>query len=354
MKKISVAVIYGGKSVEHEVSVESARFVCSVIESLKKYRLIPIYLDKNGRWFLNNKSEIIYNAAENKFYAEKKELKIDVAFSLIHGNTGEDGKIQGFFELCNLAYVGCDVMSSAIAMDKKMTKNIVSLSGIPVLEDIVLDREKFDAEKEKIVEKCRKMGYPVFVKPVTLGSSVGVVKVKSEDELLNAISYSLKYDREIMIEKGVDRAREIVCGVLGNWNKVEASLCGEVKVKGKHEFYDYNAKYLDDNGMELIIPAQISKNVSDRIRDYSIKIFKAIKGYGLSRVDFFVNPNDENEIYFCEINTIPGFTSHSLYPKLWEKTGISPEKLIDRLIKLAIERKSFKDKLKTEKDRVKA
>jgi len=354
--KINIAVLFGGKSVEHDVSIESARSVCSIIYKNKKYNLVPIYIDKESKWFLTDMSffengskkmtGIFYDTIENSFYAGKNKIIIDVAFSLIHGNTGEDGKLQGLLELSDMAYIGCDVLSSAIAMDKKISKTFAKINGVPVLEDLTITKNDFLKEKNSILKKASKMKYPLFVKPVSLGSSVGVVKVKKESELEKAILYSLKFDREIIIEKGVNNAREIVCGVLGNWQDVKASLCGEVRIKGKHEFYDYNAKYLDDNGMELLIPAPISKEVSDRIREYAIKIFKAIKGYGLSRIDFFLNPENEKEIYFCEINTIPGFTSHSLYPKLWENTGIPQNKLIDKLIKLAIERKKFKDKLK--------
>jgi len=359
MKKINVAVIFGGKSVEHEVSVESARSVCAIISRDPAYRLLPVYIDKTGRWsakdmnFFGGKKkagrEMTYNASKNAFYSGGKRLAIDAAFSLIHGNTGEDGKLQGLLELAGIPYVGCDVLASALAMDKKLSKTAAELAGLPVLKDAVVTAKTFRKKFRAVSAAAAKMGYPVFVKPVSLGSSVGVVKVKKPGELKRAVAYALKFDREVMIEKGVDRAREIVCGVLGDWENAKASLCGEVKPRGKHEFYDYEAKYVDNDGMRLLIPAPLSKAVSEKIREYASKIFMAVKGYGLSRVDFFINPENEKEVYFCEINTIPGFTSHSLYPRLWEKTGVKPGKLVAELINLALKRRVFKNGLRTER-----
>ncbi len=340
MKKINLALIFGGQSEEHEVSIQSAK---SVYENCLKSSILKpllIYIDRKGIWTLEEKSFFSKGSSGIKVSVDfsrgllrgNKKLPIDVFFSLIHGNTGEDGKIQGMFEMMKIPYIGCSVLASAVSMDKKMTKTLAALNGVPVLEDMLLDRHT--ALNFALIKKTvGKWGYPVFVKPNTLGSSVGVKKVNSEKDLLPAIRYAFKFDREILIEKGVDRAREIVCGLLGSYGKFKLSPCGEVRVKGKHEFYDYSAKYLDDNGMELLIPANISLSLEKKIQACALKVFSAIKGYGLARADFFVDPKNSDKFYFCEINVIPGFTSHSLYPRLWQKAGIKPIALIEMLVK---------------------
>ncbi len=345
MKKINLAIIFGGQSLEHEVSLESAKSVYNLCISSERINPALIYINKKGEWFLAGKDFFKNGKAGEKAICDfskglvcgRKTLNIDAAFSLIHGNTGEDGKLQGLLELLKIPYVGCSVMASAVSMDKMLTKTLASLNGVPVLPDILVesgDLKNFSSVKKQAAG----LGYPVFVKPNTLGSSVGVSKVKNEKELLPALKKALKDDRQVLIEKGVDKAREIVCGLLGDYNDVSASPCGEVRVKGGHEFYDYSAKYLDDNGMELLIPAPVSKESEKRIRDYALRVFKAIKGYGLARADFFINPQNEKEIYFCEINVIPGFTSHSLYPRLWERGGIKPVKLVEKLVSLALKK----------------
>lgn len=345
MKKINLALIFGGQSMEHEVSIQSAK---SVYENCLKSSILKpflIYIDKKGRWSLEEESFFSRGSSRKEISMDfsrgllhkNKRLPVDVAFSLIHGNTGEDGKLQGMLEMMKIPYVGCSVLSSAISMDKKMTKTLAALNGVPVLEDMLLYRHT-TLNLPIIKKTVHRWGYPVFVKPNTLGSSVGVRKVNSEKDLLPAIKYAFKFDREIMIEKGVDHAREVVCGLLGSYGDLKASPCAEVRVKGKHEFYDYSAKYLDDNGMELLIPAPISSSLEKQIQACAIKVFSAIKGYGLARADFFVDPQKSDKFYFCEINVIPGFTSHSLYPRLWEKAGIKTIALIEMLVKLAIKR----------------
>ena len=352
MKQVDIALIFGGKSTEHEVSIESAKSVANIISRIKKYKLHLFFVDKNNIWyevdknFFNKsvlKKKIIFDL-EKGFISGNKKIKLDAVFPLIHGNTGEDGKIQGLLELMDIPYVGCDVLSSAIGMNKKISKLIAHLSQIPILEDLIVNKKYLNDNFRELEIKAEKLGYPVFVKPVSLGSSVGVIKIKNRNELKKGLISALKYDREIMIEKGLERPKEIVCALLGDYEEVKASHCGEVIIKGSHDFYDYNAKYIDNNAMELAIPAKISDEQAKKIQEYSIKMFKAIKGYGLARADFFID--SKNKIYFCEINTIPGFTSHSLYPRLWEYSKIKNTELVDKLISLAIKRKKENDKLK--------
>lgn len=345
MKKINLAIIFGGQSLEHEVSLESAKSVYSLCMQSKMINPALIYINKKGEWFVARKDFFENKKVDEKvicdfstgFVCGKRSLNIDVAFSVIHGNTGEDGKLQGLLELLKIPYVGCSVMASAISMDKMLTKTLAALNGVPVLPDILVETEDLK-NFSSLKYQAYKLGYPVFVKPNTLGSSVGVSKVKSEKELLLALKKALKNDRQVLIEKGVDMAREIVCGLLGDYSNVSASPCAQVRVKGRHEFYDYSAKYLDNDGMELLIPAPISKRSEKRIKDYALKVFKAIKGYGMARADFFINPRNEEEIYFCEINVIPGFTSHSLYPRLWGSSAIKQVKLIEKLVILALKK----------------
>lgn len=345
-KKINLAVIFGGNSVEHEVSVQSAENVINSIKDDKKINLIRIFVDKDGKWHITDRNfkktgRVIYDFSNKTLYSNNKKIKVDVFFPLIHGNIGEDGKIQGFFEITDTAYIGCDLLSSAITMNKKFTKTIAKLNGIPVLRDIILHKYQLK-EISKIIKKIK---LPVFVKPVSLGSSIGVSKAETRNELLKAITNAFEYENQIMIEEAVENSREIVCGVIGNSPDIKCSECGEIVIKGNHEFYDYNAKYVDDNGMELIIPAKIDNHFSDKIKNFSKIIFEKINGYGYARVDFLMNMKTK-QFFLCEVNTIPGFTSHSLFPRLWNYSGIKLNKLIHILIKLALKRKKEIDKLK--------
>jgi D-alanine-D-alanine ligase len=271
------------------------------------------------------------------------KLKVDVVFPVVHGPMGEDGTLQGLFELMNLAYVGCGVLSSANGMDKAVSKKLVSLEGVPVLKHVLIENSN-TINNEKYLDRCMKLGWPLFVKPLSLGSSVGVRKVMTALELKKSIRYAFKYDTRVIVEKGIDRAREIVCGVLGDLTDAKASVCGEVRLKGKHEFFDYDAKYLDSDAFEFDLPAVLPKNLSKSIKTASVKAFKCLNCSGLARVDFLLNPRNQLEFYFCEINTIPGFTSHSLYPKLWEYSGLSISELIDELVNIAI--RTHADKMK--------
>lgn len=351
MKK-NVAVFFGGVTTEHEVSIESAKNVIKNLNENKFYEIYPIFIDRNGDWFLTNLniweginkiSNVFFDFSKKTFIFDNNKKNIDVCFSLIHGNIGEDGKLAGFFETVGLAYTGCGVLSSAIGMNKKLSKMLVKSAGVEVLDDIFVNRKDF--KKEEVLRYVNNTGFPVFVKPNTLGSSVGVSKVKNIDEIFAAINKAFNYDNEILIEKGIDRARELVVGIIGDGFKNHVSEVGEVIVKGRHEFYDYEAKYLDDNGMELKIPANVDSSIADILKKETEKIFRAVGGYGFSRIDFLMDPKTE-DFFFCEINTIPGFTSHSLFPRLFELTGIEVKKQLEMIIELAIRRKKENDSLK--------
>jgi len=350
-----IGVIFGGKSAEHEVSVESAKSMVNNL-CLAGYKVVPIYIPQRGAWrkaapetVSSGKvtgGKIEPSLEKGNFMLDGKPLKLDAVFPLIHGSTGEDGILQGFLELVGLPYVGSGVLASAAGMDKVLSKDVALKRGLPVLPHVeISSREKCSVTAG--IKAARRLGLPLFVKPVQLGSSVGVTKVKAFKDLAGAVAFAFRFDSRVMIEKGVDRAREIVCGVLGSSLAAGSSVPGEVRPKGKHEFFDYDAKYLDNNGMDFLVPAPISAKTALKMREFSAEIFKALGCQGMARVDFLVNPKKENEFYFCEINTIPGFTSHSLYPVLWKNTGLDPVKLSDRLVKLAFERQRVRRGLET-------
>lgn len=361
MNKIRVAIIFGGKSAEHEVSLQSAKNIIEAIDR-EKYEIVLIGIDKDGRWFLNEDSGFLLNTSNPKLIHLNKseneiaiipggksnqlinisnnELldKIDIAFPVLHGPFGEDGTIQGLLKLANIPFVGADVIGSAVGMDKDVMKRLLRDKGIPISKFIAYTRDyisdiKFDEIKEKL-------GMPVFIKPANLGSSVGISKVNNEDELKKAIELAFEFDNKIIVEEFI-KGREIECSVLGN-NKPIASQPGEVlPIK---DFYSYEAKYIDEKGAALQIPAKLSKDKADKIQCYAIDTFKTLCCKGMARVDFFLNDNEE--IIVNEINTIPGFTRISMYPKLWEISGISYPNLIDKLIMLALERYEEQKKLK--------
>lgn len=357
-KKI-IAVIFGGKSPEHEVSIESAKTVCA--ELLKAGFLPkPVYVTKEGYWRLADyqalkaRGKLAGEFIEPSFKegcfktAGGKKIKPAAVFPIIHGATGEDGKLQGLLELLGMAYVGCGVTASALGMDKIISKKLAAGAGAPVLPHVLICA----AEKKHCAAALKKaagLGFPLFVKPVTLGSSVGIRKVKKARELEAAVNSAFHYDTAVMIEKGLDHAREIVCGVLGEGYGARSSVCGEVRPVGGHEFYDYEAKYLDENGIKFILPAAITKSAARRLRELSVIIFGALGCHGMARMDFLMDPKNENKFYFCEINTVPGFTSHSLYPGLWAKTGLPPAKTVKKLVELAIKRRKQISRLSTER-----
>jgi len=358
-KKIKVAVLFGGKSAEHEVSLQSARNVIEALDK-EKYEVIPIGITKEGKWLLSNTSNYLLNSNSPKLiklnksnreialYAEGKgELapisgsevkeKIDVVFPVLHGPFGEDGSMQGLLKLAGVPFVGAGVLGSAVGMDKDVMKRLLRDAKIPVGKFVTL----YAGKEITFQEIKRKLGMPVFVKPANLGSSVGISKVKNEKDWNNALPEAFKYDSKIIIEEFI-KGREIECAVLGN-SEPEASIPGEIVVNS--EFYSYDAKYIDENSSRVEIPANIPGAIAKKIQDLAVKTFKALNCEGLGRVDFFLKEN--GEVFVNEINTMPGFTNISMYPKLWEASGVPVAKLLDKLISLAIERFKRESRLKT-------
>lgn len=351
MKK--VGIIFGGMSTEHEVSITSG---ISVIKNLQKdkYIIIPIYISLNGEWFLYTKdiNDIneykIGDGFENNKFLSKIDnpyiflKKLDVLFPVLHGLYGEDGSIQGLFELLKVHYVGCKVLCSSLCMDKVYTKVILEKANIDQVKYIYLKKSKhkyvyfdkkfneIELDSNGIIEKItRNLKLPIFVKPSNSGSSVGIKKVEKVDEIMNAINYAAQFDEKILIEEGIN-ARELECSVIGN-DVVSTSCVGEIVPSG--DFYSFDSKY-NNIESELIIPAKIDEDISNEIRRIAVKAFKAVDAKGLARVDFFMEKNT-NRIYLNEINTMPGFTSISMYPQLWRKCGKPYSKLLDELIKQA-------------------
>jgi D-alanine-D-alanine ligase len=364
-KKIRVGIIFGGKSAEHEVSINSAKNVMRALDK-NKYEVVPIGIGQDGAWLtrgdplkaLTGGEASLPQLLESGFqivdeHSTGRELipgtqssslpEVDVIFPVLHGPFGEDGTVQGLLELADIPYVGAGVMSSAVGMDKAAMKDLFCSHHLPTPTYTMIKRRDWEMtplvmEKQIAVE----IGYPCFVKPANMGSSVGVHKVHRAEELPAAMNDAALYDRKILVEYAVPNAREIECSVLGNDEPI-ASVAGEV-LPG-HEFYDYEDKYIDDSS-QLLIPAPIDSAVADRVRDLSIKAFLALDCAGMARVDFLLD-RESNELYLNELNTIPGFTKISMYPKLWAASGISYGELIDRLIGLALERHADKHRSKT-------
>jgi len=362
-KKLKIALIFGGKSVEHEVSLQSAKNVLDALDK-DKYDIVLIGIDKEGTWHLKDQSNFLLNSSNPKLIklnnsdnlsvnkldqkeqslailqSEQKRGKINVAFPILHGSYGEDGTIQGFFKLAGIPFVGSSVLGSSVSFDKDVTKRLLTEAGIPNTPFITIRQgDKVSFSKIKKV-----LDLPMIAKPANSGSSVGISKIKNEKEFNTAVQYAFKFDTKIIIEKFIGEKREIECAVLGNENP-KASVCGEVITNKRHSFYSYEAKYIDENGASLEIPAKLPKPVQDKIQKLAVRTFKVLECEGLSRVDFFLLKN--GKILVNEINTIPGFTNISMYPQLWGKTGISYSQLIDKLIKLAIERFEREQKLQT-------
>lgn len=350
MNKLKLCVIFGGQSPEHEISLRS---VTSVLQNLNKdkYEISTIGITKNGEWFLysGDYSKIISGVWEDDTNNLKKaiispdtsdhgiiildnpieKIKIDIIFPVLHGEYGEDGTIQGLFELSGISYVGMGVLASANGMDKAYTKIVFKDAGIPQADWIVVHKQELQNVNEVIEKIESKIGYPCFVKPTSTGSSVGVGKASNKKELEDALLNASKFGRKIIVEENID-GHEVECAVLGN-EDAKASVIGEIIPTA--EFYDFDAKY-KDNTTKLQIPAILDENIAQKIREYAIKAFKSLDGTGLSRVDFFVRHSD-NSIILNEINTLPGFTSISMYPKLWDTCGIGYSELLDKLIELA-------------------
>ena len=365
-KKLKVGIIFGGRSGEHEVSFCSASSIMKAINR-DKYTVVPIGITKEGRWISPQESALALESGKiegkntvillndpagktlisidnhQEFKKETWEGKLDVIFPVLHGPYGEDGTIQGLLELADIPYVGAGVAASAVSMDKELMKTIFKQKSLPVLKWLTIKRKYWQKDKEEILSLIQNtFEYPLFVKPTNLGSSVGITKVHRKEELKKAIDLASSYDRKILIEEGLEEAREIECSVLGN-DEPQTSVVGEVKPAG--EFYDYDSKYIDQ-ATQLIVPADLPEEVSGKVKQIALEAFKAIDAAGMARVDFFVTKK-KNKIYLNEINTIPGFTSVSMYPRLWEASGVSYPELIDRLIQMALERYQDKKQNKT-------
>jgi D-alanine-D-alanine ligase len=386
MKKVRVGILFGGRSGEHEVSLLSAASVLNAIDR-NKYEVVPIGITKEGRWLTATEAENLLSGKPLEHgprhlragdpeatpgaavlaageavvvppepkksggsltpfqsdpalarRASDRAINVDVIFPILHGTFGEDGTIQGLLELADIPYVGAGVLGSAAGMDKDIMKSLFRAAGLPIVKHVTFLRSNWETEPKRILKFVEKnLKYPVFVKPANLGSSVGISKARNRKEFGPAITEAAKFDRKIVIEEGVGgkkhKAREIECSVLGN-DKPQASVPGEI-VPCK-EFYDYNAKYLDE-GSELIIPARLTKSETKKVQQIAIRAFKAADCSGLARVDFLMHAKSR-KIYLNEINTMPGFTSISMYPKLWAASGLSYPELIERLIELGLER----------------
>lgn len=353
MKK-KVCVIFGGESTEYEVSLRSAY---SVIEKLDKdkFEIITVGIRKDGKWFLYDGSyddipgdkwyndnllpvSIMHGHKESALLALKpdgtyEKIEFDVAFPVLHGKNGEDGTIQGLFELAGIKYVGVGVVASSVGMDKTFTKIIFENAQIPQAKWVTIAKHDLKDLDSKIAEIEQKLGYPAFVKPANAGSSIGIGKAKNKDELLKCIDEAFKFDRKILVEEFLT-GHEVECAVIGNRGNIKASCVGEIVAS--QEFYTYDAKYSASSTSELYIPAKLKDEYAQKVREYSIKAFEALDGKGLSRVDFFVD-EEKKKVCINEINTLPGFTSISMYPKLMEASGTGYSELLTRLIEIAQE-----------------
>ncbi len=360
-KKIRVGVLFGGKSSEHEVSLQSARNVIDAIDK-NKYEVVPIGIDKTGRWFLNEAEKLLPESNkvglaevkdQSSFVALVPEGRgelvrpsqlgslgsVDVVFPILHGPLGEDGTVQGLLKLADVPFVGPGVLGSAAGMDKDVMKRLIRDAGIPTADFITVMRyQASDLDVEAVLAR---LGLPLFVKPANQGSSVGISKVKERSELAEALAEAFQYDNKVLIE-AFGGKREIECAVLGN-DHPESSIPGEVLPL--HEFYSYEAKYLDENGAVLKIPADLSEEQVKEVQALAVRTFQVLCCEGMARVDCFLT--DRGQWLVNEINTIPGFTRISMYPKLWQASGLSYPDLIDRLIQLAIERYEREQGLKT-------
>jgi D-alanine-D-alanine ligase len=382
VKKLRIGVIYGGRSSEHEVSLASAASVIANLDR-QRYDPVPIRIDRDGRWSIADKppttvvaADVIAKARQEGGRAARSPreaflvphpgeetlitieraaeetsrrenaylagLGLDVLFPVLHGPYGEDGTVQGLLELANVPYIGSGVLASAVGMDKAMMKVCFAARGLPMVAHLVVLRASWQAAPDAVsAAVARQLGYPVFVKPANLGSSVGISKARTAPELGPAIALAAEFDRKIVIEAAVPAAREIECSVLGN-DRPEASVPGEVLPK--REFYDYDSKYIDES--EVIVPAPLDEAQSAEVRRLATEAFLAVEASGFARVDFLL-ARETGRLYVNEINTIPGFTTISMFPKLWEASGLSYPAILDRLVDLALERHGAKQGLRT-------
>jgi D-alanine-D-alanine ligase len=367
--KIRVGVIFGGRSGEHEVSLVSAQSVMNAIDK-GKYQVVPIGITKEGRWIGSGDPMKALRAGDpaasgpaallgdpsrrglmrledtDRAIEATRLSELDVVFPVLHGPYGEDGTVQGLLELAGIPYVGAGVVGSVLGMDKAVFKDVMRARGFPIVDYIVIKRKEWDAGQVAAMDRIEaQLSYPVFTKPANLGSSVGISKCHDRTGLADGLADAARYDRKLIVEAAVPAAREIEVSVLGNDEPI-ASVPGEIIPS--REFYSYESKYIDDgeDASELLIPAPISPEMAEQVRDLAVRVYKAIDCAGMARADFLLS-GETGELYVNELNTIPGFTSISMYPKLWEATGITYPELIDRLIELAIERYQDKERSET-------
>ncbi|NLE45023.1 MAG: D-alanine--D-alanine ligase [Chloroflexi bacterium] len=368
-QKIRIGIVFGGRSGEHEVSLASARSVIEAIDRAK-YEVVPIGITRDGRWIADGDPMGLLTSGDGAIVPPVALLgdrsgcglvqltdcdgqlvgerlsDLDVVFPVLHGTYGEDGTVQGLLELANIPYVGADVLSSAVAMDKAVFRDVMKAHGLPSVEYLVFKRMEWDAHPESLMEKTEvELGYPVFVKPANMGSSVGVSRCENRSQLLEGLAQAARYDRKLVIEKSVPAAREIEVSVLGN-DQPMASVPGEIVPS--RDFYSYEAKYIDtgEHGSRLLIPAPLPADLTERIRRLAIEAYLAVDCCGMARVDFLLSGMSET-LYINEMNTIPGFTEISMYSKLWAASGIDYPHLIDQLVGLAFERHSDRQRSET-------
>lgn len=367
--RIRVAVLFGGRSGEHEVALASARSVMDAMD-VTKYEIVPVGITKDGHWIAggdpmgaledgdpraSQPAALLGDPSRRGLMRlEEKERgieatplgEVDVVFPVLHGPYGEDGTVQGLLELAGLAYVGAGVMASAVAMDKAVFKDVMRAHGLPIVEGVVVKRRAWDADPEGVIAQIEnRFGYPIFTKPANLGSSVGISKCHDRSGLAAGLAHAALYDRKMLAEPAVPKAREIEVSVLGNDDPL-ASLPGEVVPS--REFYSYEAKYIDtgDEASTLHIPAPLSERLTQRVQKLAVRTYQAIDCAGMGRVDFLLSGETE-QLYVNEVNTIPGFTQISMYPKLWRASGIPYPELIDRLIELALDRQQDRERTET-------
>jgi len=375
MKKLRVGVIFGGRSGEHEVSVRSARAIIGAMDS-RKYDVVPIAITKEGKWLSpaeatrllpkeTNKllpddvisetrqpSALIGDPSNNGLVQQSSDDQhaqvqpLDVVFPVLHGTYGEDGTIQGWLEMVGIPYVGCGVLASSCGMDKVTMKALFREAGLPVCQYTWFLRKVWERDRQAVLRRvARQIGFPCFVKPANLGSSVGISKAVNKVSLEQAIELAARYDRKVIVEEGLD-AREIECGVMGN-ESPQASLPGEYIVRDKAAaFLDYTEKYSGTGHVEFVVPASLSKSITSRIQRLAVRAFQAVDGAGLARVDFFLR-RDTGELLVNELNTMPGLTDVSGFPQMWEASGVPFSKVIDRLIQLALEQHQEKSRNET-------
>jgi D-alanine-D-alanine ligase len=365
LKKIKLALVFGGRSAEHEVSVKSAKNICEAIDK-DRFEPVLIGISQTGTWFyfesekdiqtlkvikddeLKSKFPVlsfssvfqkpVFIPLDENSKTSSIVIEVDVVFPIMHGSFGEDGCIQGLFQMMNLPFVGCGVLSSSLSMDKDMMKRVFIQSGIPTSDWIIIRSWELLPKYEELVQK---LGSPFFIKPANAGSSVGVHKIKNAGDFEKGIKDAFLYDHKVLAERYI-AGREIECSILGLIDSPQASVPGEVITQ--HEFYSYEAKYLDENGAIIRIPADLKSDEIEKIQSIAKKVYTCLECSGLSRIDFFLTP--QKDIYVNEINTIPGFTNISMYPKMWEASGVSYKKLISNLIDLAFQKYQFENKLK--------